>query len=257
MEINFFGTWVDQQNEVQQIEQVKAFVQSNRPHYVTYTNVHVVVTAHKDKNLMDAINHADIASPDGKPLEFIARLKGLKNFKRCTGPDMMLAILKESEKMGYSNYFYGSTQDTLDKLREKLLIKYPGLIIQKMYSPPFRSLTQEEEEQIIRELNLLQPDLIWVGLGAPKQEKWMYQLKNRLKKGVMLGVGAAFDFHADKIKRAPVWMQQSGLEWFFRLISEPRRLFKRYMVTNTLFVLYLIRYGVSLKDALAADDKET
>lgn len=247
MKINFFGTWIDQQNENLQIEQITRFIHSNKPHFVTYSNVHVVVTAHKDAELQHAVNEADIASPDGKPMEFVARAKGLKTFRRCTGPDMMLAVLKESEAKGYTNYFYGSTQDTLDKLKEQLMTDYPNLIILKMVSPPFRLLTEEEDQQIIEEINTLSPDLIWVGLGAPKQEKWMHQKRNQIKRGVMLGVGAAFDFHAQKIKRAPMWMQNAGLEWFHRLLSEPKRLLKRYIITNTLFLIYLFKYGVTVK----------
>ncbi len=248
MKINFFGTWIDQQSEESQVELVNLFIQSNRPHYITYPNVRVVVTANKDDELMHAINQADISSPDGKPLEFVARLKGLKEFKRCAGPDMMLVILKESESQGYTNYFYGSTQETLDKLKVNLLKSYPKLKILKMYSPPFRPLTVEEENNIINELNTITPDLIWIGLGAPKQEKLMYRFKCRLKRGVLLGVGAAFDFHANNIKRAPIWMQQLGLEWFYRLLKEPRRLFMQYLVTNSLFFLYLLKYGVKINE---------
>ena len=247
VEVNFFGTWIDQQDEALQVEQVNAFIASGSAHYVTYSNVHVVVTAHKDEELRQAVNEADIASPDGKPMEFVARLKGLKEFRRCSGPDMMLALLEESQEKGYTNYFYGSTQETLDLLKEKLLQRFPNLKILKMYSPPFRSLTQDEEDAIITEMNTLSPDLIWVGLGAPKQEKWMHAQRGKLQRGVMLGVGAAFDFHAAKLKRAPRWMQQVGLEWFFRLMSEPRRLFKRYFVTNSLFILYLLRCGIKVR----------
>jgi len=248
MRINFFGTWIDHQNETLQIEQITQFVQSNKAHFVTYSNVHVVVTAHKDAALRQAVNEADIASPDGKPIEFVARAKGLKSFRRCTGPDMMLAVLKESEAKGYTNYFYGSTQDTLDKLKDRLMRHYPNLKILKMVSPPFRPMTEEEDQRIIEEMNTLSPDLIWVGLGAPKQEQWMYQKRSQIKRGVMLGVGAAFDFHTQKIKRAPAWMQNAGLEWFHRLLSEPKRLFKRYLVTNTLFMVYLFKYGVSISE---------
>ncbi len=248
MKINFFGTWVDQQSEELQIAKVNSFVQLNRPHYITYPNVRVVVTANRDDELMQAINQADISSPDGKPLEFVARLKGLKKFKRCAGPDMMLAVLQESEARGYSNYFYGSTPDTLHKLKDCLIKRYPKLNIVKMYSPPFRPLTMAEENELIQELNALAPDLIWVGLGAPKQEKLMYRLKSRLNRGVLFGVGAAFDFHSHKLKRAPLWMQKLSLEWFFRLISEPRRLFKQYLVTNSLFIFYLLKYGVKIME---------
>jgi N-acetylglucosaminyldiphosphoundecaprenol N-acetyl-beta-D-mannosaminyltransferase len=247
IEACFFGTWIDQQSEPGQIEQINEFIESNRPHYVTYSNVHVVVTARKDAALREAVNSADIASPDSKPMEFVARIKGLKDFRRCAGPDMMLALLAESERKGYKNYFYGSTQETLDLLRTRMAEKYPKLNIVKMYSPPFRSLSDEEDRALMDEINGLSPDLIWVGLGAPKQEKWMLAQKEKLHRGVMLGVGAAFDFHAHRIKRAPDWMQRIGLEWFYRLLSEPRRLFMRYFVTNSLFLWYLLRYGVQIR----------
>jgi N-acetylglucosaminyldiphosphoundecaprenol N-acetyl-beta-D-mannosaminyltransferase len=247
IQVNFFGTWVDQQSEFDQVGQINAFICSNRVHYVTYPNVHVVVTARNDDALRAAVNEADIASPDSKAMEFVARLKGLADFRRCAGPDMMLALLEEAEKKGYKNYFYGSTQQTLDLLSRELLTRFPALQIVKAYSPPFRPLTPEENAALLEEMNSLSPDLIWVGLGAPKQEKWIREQKAKLRRGVMLGVGAAFDFHAKRIKRAPKWMQRVGLEWLYRLMSEPRRLFMRYLTTNTLFLMYLVRYGVQIR----------
>ena len=147
----------------------------------------------------------------------------------------MAEILKISEEKGYRHYFYGSTESTLDQMRERLMENYPGLQIAGMYSPPFHPLTKEDDEQIIKEINDTDPDIVWVGLGAPKQEIWMAAHQGKVK-GFMVGVGAGFDYLAGNIKRAPIWMQKNNLEWLFRLLQEPKRLFYRYWYTNTRFL---------------------
>ena len=173
--------------------------------------------------------------PDGKPLSLISKKRGFKEAERVTGPDLMEELFNISEKMGYKHYFYGSTQETLKTLKEKLNDKYPNMKIVGMHSPPFRKLTEDEDKEIIELINNSNPDFIWVGLGAPKQEIWMYEHKNKLT-GLMIGVGAGFDYHADNISRAPKWMQNMSLEWLYRLIQDPKRLFYRYMNTNMKFI---------------------
>ena len=153
----------------------------------------------------------------------------------------MRELLKESGTKHYRHYFYGSTQETLDILREKITEKYPGAVIAGMYSPPFRPLTADEDAKIVEKINAAEPDFVWVGLGAPKQERWMAAHENRVR-ALMLGVGAAFDYEAGNIRRAPAWMQHCTLEWLYRLMQDPKRLFKRYFVTNTKFLWWSWRH---------------
>lgn len=239
--VDFFGTLVSEINEESQLKRIKETIDSNKPGFVTYTNVHVVVTAKNNNDLQKAINSADIVSPDGAPIVWIAKMRGYKNITKCSGPDMMEKILRMSCIHEYTNYFYGSTNETLNLLKDKLKANYPNLKIAGMYSPPFKELSEEEIHLEFEKINRINPDIIWVGLGAPKQELWMAKAVEELGRGVMLGVGAAFDFFAGSKKRAPYWMQKAGLEWLYRLASEPRRLWKRYFVTNTLFIYYLFK----------------
>jgi N-acetylglucosaminyldiphosphoundecaprenol N-acetyl-beta-D-mannosaminyltransferase len=239
MHIDFFGTKITVICQCEQLNQIEELIKKNCCSYITYSNVHVVVTAANDKFLMEAVNYAAIASPDGTPLVWAARLKGVSAIERCSGPDMMEKILKMSVEKGYRHYFYGGTSDNLEKLRQVIIQKYPGIKIAGMDSPPFRVLTTEEDQATIDNINRESPDLIWVGLGAPKQELWMYEHQAKINHGIMLGVGAAFDFLTGKVRRAPEWARKIGLEWFCRLIAEPGRLWKRYLITNSRFI-YLI-----------------
>ncbi len=210
-----------------------------RGEYVCVSNVHTTVMAYNDASYREVQNNAVIAVPDGKPLSLISRVRGYKSAQRVAGPDLMPEILKISETEGYTHYFYGSTERTLKNLEKNLRRRYPKLKIVGMYSPPFRQLTKEEDMQMVERINATKPDFVWVGLGAPKQERWMYEHKGRVK-GVMLGVGAAFDFHAGTSKRAPKWMQEFYLEWLYRLIQDPKRLLKRYMFSNAQFIWLIL-----------------
>ena len=176
-----------------------------------------------------------MAIPDGGPLSTVGQKRGHKNMERTTGPSLMGEIFEISAKKGYRHYFYGSKEETLELLYQKLTSNYPGIQIAGMYSPPFRPLTEEEDKAIIERINETKPDFVWVGLGAPKQEKWMAAHQGKID-GLMLGVGAGFDYYAENIKRAPMWMQKHNLEWVYRLVQDPKRLFKRYLVTNTKFI---------------------
>lgn len=207
--------------------------------YMCVSNVHTTVTGYEDPKYRIVQNSGIMAIPDGGPLSSIGRRRGFSNMERTTGPGYMGEIFAVSTEKGYRHYFYGSTQETLDKLREKLNKKYPGIQIAGMYSPPFRALTEEEDREIIEKINEADADFIWVGLGAPKQEKWMYEHQGKVK-GFMVGVGAGFDYHAENISRAPEWMQKRNLEWLYRLIQDPKRLFKRYFETNTKFIWHAV-----------------
>lgn len=209
--------------------------------YICLSNVHTTVTAYEDKEYREIQNGGALALPDGKPLSMVSRKRGFKNAERVTGADLMGELFKVSEEKGYKHYFYGSTEETLKTLKVKLKEKYPKLDIVGMYSPPFKSEVTLEDKIILDDINSRNIDFLWVGLGAPKQEKWMFMHKGRVN-SIMFGVGAAFDYYAEKIKRAPRWMQKCSLEWLYRLIQDPKRLFNRYVKTNTKF-LYLIRKG--------------
>lgn len=202
-----------------------------RGKYICVANVHTTVTAHDDRKYRAVQQGAVMALPDGGPLSAYSREHGYTEAQRVTGPDLMREVLKISAQKGWRHYFYGSTQETLDLLAKKLVERYPGVQIAGMCSPPFRELTPQEDAEYVRRINESKPDFVWVGLGAPKQEIWMAAHENRVQ-ALMIGVGAAFDYEAGNIKRAPVWMQKHSLEWLYRLMQDPRRLFKRYLTTN-------------------------
>lgn len=211
--------------------------------YICVSNVHTTVMSYENENYRKVQNESYMSLPDGRPLSIIQKIKGYTEAERVTGPDLMEEIFKISEEKGYTHYFYGSTEDTLKKLNNRLNKKYPKLKIVGMYSPPFRILTEDEDKKIINEINTKSPDFLWVGLGAPKQELWMYEHKNKVN-SLMIGVGAGFDYLAGNIKRAPKWMQIVGFEWLYRLIQDPKRLFKRYLVTNLKFLIFLIKMSI-------------
>ena len=220
-----------------------------RGEYICISNVHTTVMAYHDEKYRKVQNEAAMALPDGKPLSIVSRMRGFRSAERVPGPDLMPELFRLSEKKGYSHYFYGSTQDTLDKLQEAILKEYPMLNIAGMYSPPFRKLTDEEDQEIINRINETNADFIWVGLGAPKQEYWMAEHKGKVC-GLMLGVGAGFDFHAGTVKRAPRWMQEWCLEWLYRLLQDPKRLIRRYADTNLSFIYYVLRENGQVKEEI-------
>lgn len=203
--------------------------------YICVANVHTTVTAFEDEKYKAVQNGGIMSIPDGGPLSSVGKKRGYAKMERTTGPSLMGEIFKVSPEKGYRHYFYGSTDKTLKQMQEKLHEYFPRLNIVGAYSPPFRPLTEEEDKKIIEQINALNPDFIWVGLGAPKQEIWMAQHKGKVI-GLMIGVGAGFDYYAENIKRAPSWMQNMNLEWLYRLMQDPKRLFWRYFHTNLSFI---------------------
>lgn len=203
--------------------------------YMCVSNVHTTVMSYDDPAYCAVQNGGIMAIPDGGPLSSVGRKRGFSNMRRTTGPDYMGEIFKISAENGYRHFFYGSTQETLDLLKEKLETNYPGITIAGMYSPPYRTLTEEEDAAVIQMISEADADFVWVGLGAPKQERWMAEHQWKIN-GFMVGVGAGFDYFADKIKRAPKWMQKCNLEWLYRFLQEPKRLFKRYFYSNPKFI---------------------
>lgn len=210
-----------------------------RGKYICVSNVHTTVMSYKDSEYQKVQNNAALALPDGKPLSYVSRRRGYFQADRVAGPDLMTEIFKISAQNGYRHFFFGSTEDTLDKLTKKLEERYPGINIVGTYSPKYyanvNDIPKEENEEHIRLINEANPDFIWIGLGAPKQELWMAAHEGCFT-GIMLGVGAGFDFHAGTVKRAPKILQMLYLEWFYRLLQDPKRLFKRYFDTNMTFI---------------------
>lgn len=203
--------------------------------YVTICNVHVVVSASRDAGYHEVINGADMATPDGAPVAWMLRRQGFIDQPRISGPDLMWALCECAASENLPVYCYGSTDATLALLEQRLGTAFPALRM-TMESPPFRTLSTEEDVAAVTRINDSDAGIVFVGLGCPKQERWMAEHRGRVN-AVMIGVGAAFDFHAGKVQRAPAWMRNNGLEWLHRLMSEPGRLWKRYLVTNTLFIL--------------------
>lgn len=220
------------------IKKIIELGQKKQSSYVCVANVHMCIETYRSSEFANIVNQSDITTPDGMPL--IKALKWLYGVvqEKVSGPDLMPKVLEAAEQQGLKVYFYGSTLPILEKLDAFCMGHYPNLSLAGVYSPPFRVLTDDETKEDIKRINESGANIVFVALGCPKQERWMASMKGKIN-AVMIGVGGAFPMLVGEEKRAPLWMQQNGLEWFYRLIQDPQRLFKRYLVTNTAF-LYLI-----------------
>jgi N-acetylglucosaminyldiphosphoundecaprenol N-acetyl-beta-D-mannosaminyltransferase len=230
------GSKIDAVSWGEAIERLLGWGHGRESRYVTICNVHVVVTASRDPAYHKVIDGADMATPDGAPVAWMLRRMGFAHQPRISGPDLMWELCERAASENMPVYFYGSTERTLAALAERLEKVFPTLRIAGMESPPFRPSTEEEDMATVERINESSARFVFVALGCPKQERWMSVHRDKIN-AVMIGVGAAFDFHAGAVKRAPPWMQRIGLEWLHRLASEPRRLWWRYLITNTLFVV--------------------
>jgi N-acetylglucosaminyldiphosphoundecaprenol N-acetyl-beta-D-mannosaminyltransferase len=226
---NILGTNIAVTNMKETVAVLEEQLDELRGEYICVSNVHTTIMAYENPEYRKVQNGAAIALPDGKPLSAYSRKHGFPEAERVTGPDLMGEMFGRENHLRH--YFYGGKPETIEILEQKLREKYPNLQIAGMVSPPFRELTPEEDAAEVAKMNEANADIIWVGLGAPKQEKWMCAHRGRVN-GVMIGVGAGFDYHAGIIKRAPIWMQKASLEWLYRLLQDPKRLFGRYMKTN-------------------------
>ena len=222
--------------------------------YICLTNVHTTVMSYENPEYRKIQNEAALALPDGSPLSYVQRLRGYQEARQVAGPDLMSEMWKATVSGEYKHYFYGGSPETIQKLEKVLKEKYPGLNIAGMESPPYRTLTDEEDEAAVKRINDSGADFLWIGLGAPKQEQWMKNHEGRVN-AVMFGVGAGFDFHAGTVKRAPGWMREHYLEWLYRLFQDPKRLWKRYVKTNGKFVALLIGSVLTGKK-IVGDDKK-
>ena len=219
---------------------------SARPLDVHFCAAHAVVEARDDPRLAQAFHDAALVCPDGMPLVWVGRAAG-RDVERVCGPDMMLALLDRSRAAGRTHYFYGGADGVAERLVSRMQARYPGLRVVGWETPPFRPLSDDEELALAQRINDARPDYVWCGLGTPRQYLWISRFRERLRAAALLAVGAAFDFHAGVRPRAPRWVQRTGLEWLFRLFSEPRRLGKRYTVANARFVALVLAQALAAR----------
>ena len=232
------GAFIDALTWNGALSQLQNWGKQRQSRYVCVCNVHSAVTAKLDPEFRRVVDDADMSTPDGMPLVWVLRWQGFKEQERINGPDLMWRLCGQAAEKGLVIFLYGSVPGTLGRLTGNLKAAFPQLSISGTYSPPFRALSEEEDREITDRINRSGAHIVFVGLGCPKQEYWMAEHRGKIQ-AVMIGVGAAFDYHSGTVRRAPLWLQQSGLEWLYRLLTEPRRLWKRYLVTNSLFLVHL------------------
>lgn len=248
--MNVLGVGVSAVDMERAVAEIVRWVEAREQHYVCVTGVHGVMESQRDPELLGIHNTSGLTTPDGMPLVWMGRWAGADGMDRVYGPDLMLALCALAAKRGWSCYFYGAGEGVPELLAERLAARFPGLRVAGTMSPPFRPLTPGEDAAVVERINAAAPDLVWVGLSTPKQERWMAAHVGRLTAPVLLGVGAAFDIHAGLLPQAPRWMQRAGLEWLYRLLREPRRLWRRYLRNNPRFLLAVVRRPPSV---MAAD----
>jgi N-acetylglucosaminyldiphosphoundecaprenol N-acetyl-beta-D-mannosaminyltransferase len=234
------NTRVDPTSYIEATDQIANWAASGESRYVCVANVHMIMEAYDSPEFQAIVNQADLVTPDGMPLVWMLRRFGYPHQQRVYGPDLTIWIARKAAAAGIPVGLYGGAPDTLQDLKKSLEKKISGIQIDYAYSPAFRELTVEENKQIVSDINNSGIRILFVGLGCPRQERWMAAHIGHIH-AVMLGVGAAFDFHAGKKAQSPAWIQKIGMEWFFRLITEPRRLWYRYLYNNPRFVFLAAR----------------
>jgi N-acetylglucosaminyldiphosphoundecaprenol N-acetyl-beta-D-mannosaminyltransferase len=230
--VDVLGVGISAVNPATAVQAIASWIERRERHYVCVTGVHGVMESQRDPDLRRIHNGSGLTVPDGTPMVWAGRRAGAAGMSRVCGRDLMLETLTAAAARGWGSYFYGGAEGVPELLSERLAERLPGLRTVGAYSPPFRPLTPEEDGEIVDRINASGADLVWVGLSTPKQERWMAEHRSRLTAPVLLGVGAAFDFHAGLLPEAPLWMQRHGLEWSYRLAKEPRRLWRRYLRNN-------------------------
>lgn len=225
---NILGTHVNTLNMEMALAQLDHWVQERTPQYVCCTPAHSIMDGYNQPGLKTIFNSSGMTVPDGMAVVWLLKLKGHRHVGRVYGPDLLMAACMDGCKKGYRHYFYGGDAGVTEKLVQKVSAQCPGLKVAGIDTPPFRQLTPKEDDQIVKRLNRSKADIVWVGLGSPKQEVWMKEHRSKLNVPVMVGVGAAFDFLSGNKPQAPAWMQRNGMEWLFRFVNEPKRLWPRY-----------------------------
>jgi N-acetylglucosaminyldiphosphoundecaprenol N-acetyl-beta-D-mannosaminyltransferase len=235
--VNVLGVGISALNLQRATAEIQRWIATGEQHYVNVCAVHTVMECQKTPRLRDIVNRSGLSTPDGMPLVWLSRRAGHTGAGRVYGPDLMLALIEGGLASHTRHYFYGGAPGVAERLAGRLQARYPGLIVAGVHAPPYRPADVEEEAAVIEAINATSPDIVWVGLGTPKQDYWVARHRPRLNAPALIAIGAAFDFHAGLIPQAPTWMQRNGLEWLFRLAQEPRRLAYRYLVYNPLFVM--------------------
>lgn len=235
--VNILGVGVCACNLHQAVSAMCRAAARRQAQYVCVTGVHGVMEAQKDARFMEIQNRSALTVPDGMPLVWVGKLRGHETIERVYGPDLMLAVCRLSQFSGHTHFLFGGKPGVAQQLRAVLEKRFPGLAVVGAYTPPFRPMNAAEQAELIAAVNRSQPDFLWVGLSTPKQERFMAEYAGRLRAGLMIGVGAAFDIHTGNLKDSPGFLKQAGLQWLHRLFQEPRRLWKRYLVNNPKFLL--------------------
>jgi N-acetylglucosaminyldiphosphoundecaprenol N-acetyl-beta-D-mannosaminyltransferase len=234
--VNVLGVGISAINLSDAVRTIEGWIASGERHYVNVCNVHTVMECQKDEALRRLVNDSGLSTPDGMPLVWLSRLHGHASAGRVYGPDLMLTLSERSQRTGHRHFFYGGGPGVAERLADKLRERFTGLRVAGTHEPPFRPVGAQEDRAVLDAIDASGADIVWVGLGTPKQDYWVARHRPLLSAPVLIAVGAAFDFHAGLIAQAPRWMQRSGLEWLFRLSREPRRLTYRYLVYNPLFL---------------------
>jgi N-acetylglucosaminyldiphosphoundecaprenol N-acetyl-beta-D-mannosaminyltransferase len=243
--INVLGVGVSAINMEQALAEIDRWVSTRQPNYVCICTVHGVMDCQRFDDLKQIFNRAGLVTPDGMPLVWLAHALH-PHVSRVYGPDLMLAEFARSLSTGHRHYLYGGMHGTGEKLAAAMRARFPGVEIVGVMEPPFAPLDELVSKDTAAAINAARPDVVWVGIGSPKQERWVARMRPLLDAPVLMPVGAAFDFHSGTVRQAPRWMMRSGLEWLFRLMTDPRRLWRRYLIDNPWFVwaLALQRLGI-------------
>jgi N-acetylglucosaminyldiphosphoundecaprenol N-acetyl-beta-D-mannosaminyltransferase len=239
--VDVLGVGVHAINMRVALDRIAHWIEAGDQHYVCVTGVHGVMESQTDPELRAIHNASGLTTPDGRPLVWAGKYAGASEMRQVCGPELFPAVCARAAANGWSAFLYGGSEHVPELLRDRLVAAYPGLKIVGTYSPPFRALTPEEDEEIVELINSAEPDIVWIGLSTPKQERWMASHVRRLRAPVLVGVGAAFDIHAGLRRQPPSWIRRSGLEWAYRLVVEPRRLGARYLKNNPRFVWEICR----------------
>jgi N-acetylglucosaminyldiphosphoundecaprenol N-acetyl-beta-D-mannosaminyltransferase len=235
--VNILGVGVSAVNMNAALDQIRAWIERREPNYVTAAPAHCIVDCLRSETLRKIYNRAGMVIPDGRPTAWICQLMGYRQVEQVRGADLMLEVCKRSVGHGYRHFLYGGwPPDVVEQLALKLRKRFPGIQIVGTYAPPFRPVTPEEDAMIIEMISAAKPDIVWIGLGTTKEHLWAASHVGKLVAPVLVGVGAAFDFQSERKPQAPRWMMRAGLEWFFRVLTEPRRLGPRYLRDNPIFI---------------------
>jgi N-acetylglucosaminyldiphosphoundecaprenol N-acetyl-beta-D-mannosaminyltransferase len=244
---NVLGVKVSAVNLSTAVDMADRWIGAKNRGYICVTGVHGVMEAQKDAEFLHILNHAFINTPDGMPMSWVGHLQGLSQMDRVFGPDFMAAMCQLSVERGYRHFLYGGEPGVAELLKETLQRRFPGLRVVGTYTPPFRNLSAAEEDDVLTQVQVSKPHILWVGLSTPKQERFMAHYIDRLEVPLLVGVGAAFDYHTGRVRDCPHWIKRAGLQWVHRLLQDPKRLWKRYLRNNPVFIWNIALQALKLR----------